>query len=281
MGLAVMIDRMRRRGGLGSIAFYIVAIIAILVLGVMFGGVLAGLAFFGAAGEGPGYEFPESHRWHDVQWFAHTGVLLVGSLVVLLRNPASRPVLMQFFIGATVLLSIGALIFGHPEYLVFTVLAIVLGFLYPNRAGLLDLHSERDPIYLFVTLGLTMSVGVALLPEAIDKLDLQRASFPADEHAEHLHWLLGVIFLAQYLSAGLLVSSGRPGGRALAMLVGTSLACLGLGGLVLHDASGVVAVWSGAGSTLALAAGGAFIALGVYGHRLATARSRGLVSVGD
>ena len=241
--------------------------LTILFFGVLSGGVLAGLALFGSAGEGPGYDFPDSHRWHDIQWAAHTGILLVGSLVALQFKPATRPVLVQFLIGATIILAIVALLFGHPEYLIFPAAAIILALLYQNRAGLLDFVGERGLTNL-LPLGLAIAIGLVLLPEALDKLDLQRANVSGDEHAEFLHWALGLVLLLQYLLAGLLIASGRPGSRALSYIVGASMIFLGIGALVLQSQDGIVATWSVPGALLALAGGSAFFAIAGAGDRL-------------
>ena len=125
-------------------------------------------------------------------------------------------------LAATIILAIVALLFGHPDFLIFPAAAIVLALLYPNRAGLLDFLGERDRTNL-LPIGLAIAAGLILLPEALDKLDLQRANVSGDEHAEFLHWSMGLILLMQYLLAGFLIASGRPGSRALAYIVGASM----------------------------------------------------------
>src|SRR5687767_3692662 len=73
------------------------------------GGILGLLAPWTFLGDWPGHQYPELHRWHDAQWGAMVGIFVGGSLALLLRRPAERPVLVQFLLvatGALVLLNV-------------------------------------------------------------------------------------------------------------------------------------------------------------------------------
>ncbi|CAN5601247.1 hypothetical protein BH23CHL2_BH23CHL2_21210 [soil metagenome] len=148
------------------------------------------------------------------------------------------------------------------------MLAGVLALIHGDLKALVQLPGRGRPLRI-MPLAVGIVVAVTLLPEALNKLELQRRNAAGDEHAEFLHWSLGLLLVFQHLLAGMLIGTDQRGSRDLSIVSGLSLLFLGLGALVLHDTPGVAAVWSVTGALLALTGGVAFFVVGVAGHRLA------------
>lgn len=211
------------------IAFAVVVVLAALVFLVLFGSAFAAFAPWlaeGGDGPPPGYTDPPSHRWHDAQWAAHTGLLLGGSLLALLRRPLHKPLLVQFLAVAVAVFAILALVFDGPSNLVVLIPIALVAALYPDRRALLDF--SRPTGLSIPLLVIAVLAAVLMAPDAWDKLQLQIDDAHGDEHAEHTHWSASALLLLNLLVAGVLAATGRPGWRALGVIAGLAFVYLGL-----------------------------------------------------
>jgi len=260
-----------------------VAFTVVVVLSALFFLVLLGSAFAvfspwlagGGDGPPPGYDDPASHRWHDAQWAAHTGILLGGSLLALLWRPLSKPLLIQFLALATVVLAVMTAIGGAPENAIVLVPVALVIALYPGRRALLDL-SRTDGFYLPV-LALAVVAALVMAPDAWDKLWLQLDAASGDEHAEHSHWIGSTLLTINLLVAGVLMATRRPGWRALGVLLGLAFIYLGGTALTARDyLEGVAAIgqWSTVAGVLALLVGAGYLGLALASDRLSVITPR-------
>jgi uncharacterized membrane protein YidH (DUF202 family) len=227
---------------------------ALLALTVM-GGIPGLLAPWVFVGDWPGHQFPEIHRWHDAQWGAMLGLLIGGSLLLLGRRPASRPVLAQFLVVAA-----GALVLLNAPFdplILLGLLAGVLGpivaiaLLYPNRAALLSLRPASLRSFNWPLLAISLLSGVVMARPAWRWYDLQRLG-AADEHSQYQHWTIAAVLAVVLVIAGLLAATGRPGSQALGVLAGLTFIYLGIAAIQVPDHAGS---WGTRGGALAFVAG--------------------------
>ena len=250
------------------IAFYVVtALTALMVLG-LFGSIFAAFSpWISDPGEGPGYEFPKTHRWHDAQWAAHTGILLGGSALALLWRPERRPLLMQFLVAATLVVCVLTLIIGNAELLILIVPVGLMAFLYPDRRALLQWRSSGFNVAL---LGIAVVAALVALPYAVDMYQLQLDDVAGDEHAEHSHWAVSLLLTLNLLLAGVLASMRRPGSRTLGILGGLAFVYLGFVALTSYegDPGAPLGIWSTTPAILAILAGLGYLGATLMEERL-------------
>ena len=207
----------------------------------------------------PGFT-PELHRWHAAQWGALKGILVSGSLLVLLWRPRAKPVLVQFValsVGVLALLTVplapGTLVFLWPFLLVIAT--------YPAPRALLDV-SRQEPLSRPL-LALTLLAALLLAPYAWRSL-LWQLGGVGGEHAALFHWIESVVISIVLVLAGVLAAMKRPGWQALGIIVGLAFIYLGAVALQVpyHDGS-----WGIAGGLLATLGGCGFIATTVWEAR--------------
>ncbi|MDQ3548940.1 MAG: hypothetical protein M3439_08985 [Chloroflexota bacterium] len=253
------------------IAFAIVVVIAALFYLVLVGSVFSVPSPWLAEGGGgppPGYVYPESHRWHDAQWAAHTGILLGGSLLALFWRPMRKPLLVQYLTIAIVVFVTVTVVTDGPDNLIFLVPVALVVALYPNRRALLD-ASRPGGMYIPI---LTLAVIAALLmaPDAWDKFQIQADNPAGDEHAEHGHWGGSAFLMLNLLVAGVLTATRRPGWRVLGVIAGLAFVYLGVATLTTRDDGGrdPAGLWSTAGAALALLAGVGYLGMTLMADQL-------------
>lgn len=251
------------------IGFMVVAGLTALATWILFGSIFAFfMPWVSNPGEGPGYAFPETHRWHDAQYGAHTAILLGGTAALLFFRRTRKPILMQFLILASVVYAVLGTILGHPETLASLALAVILALLYPNRRELLKV----TPLNWNVPLLVVAIVAAAIaLPYAIDMFRMQLNHGAGDEHGEFGHWGMAMIVLLNLLLAGVLAATRRPGSRALGVVGGSAFIYLGVAALTSRDAGGFPppGIWSTFPALLSILAGIGYIGAAVMDERLA------------
>lgn len=251
------------------IGFMVVAALSAVLIWVLFGSIFAFfMPWVANPSEGPGYAFPETHRWHDAQYGAHTGILLGASAALLLWRRARKPVMVQFLVLAGVVYTILGTIAGHPETAVALVLPLILAMLYPNRRELLSIRPGNWNIPL---LAIAVVAAAVALPYAIDMFRLQLNHGAGDEHGEFGHWAMALILLINLLLAGVLAATGRPGSRVLGTLAGVTFIYLGIAALTSRDAGGFPppGIWSTFPAILSILAGAGYIGASLLEERIA------------
>jgi hypothetical protein len=191
----------------------------------------------------PGYTY-ELHLWHGSQWGAWMGIIVCGSLLMLLRRPREKPLLMQFVVLA---IALQALLYNllapgfEPFTVVFLVGALVVAASYPDPRRLLTFRSEAQvsrPL-----LALALAAGGLLALDVARNLRWQFAG-GGGEHYDFGHWALAVGVAAVLTLGVLLTASRRPGWRSLGVLVGAAFIYLGLAAVTVPDSGGS---WGSAG----------------------------------
>ena len=256
-------------GKVRRIGFMVVAGLTVLATWILFGSIFAFfMPWVANPGEGPGYAFPETHRWHDAQYGAHTATLLGGTAALLFLRRTRKPILMQFLILASIVYAVLGTMTGHPETLASLALAVILALLYPNRRDLLRISPMNWNLPL---LAVAIAAALIALPYAIDMFRMQLNHNAGDEHGEFGHWGMALILLINLLLAGVLAATRRPGSHALGVLAGFAFIYLGVAALTSRDAAGFppLGIWSTVPALLSILAGVGYIGASLLDERLA------------
>lgn len=203
----------------------------------------------------PDYTYP-LHLWHGAQWGTWMGILICGSLLLLLRRPREKPLLMQFIVLAIALQALlyFLLVGFHPAPVVFLVGALIVAAVYPEPRSLLSVAGGARTSRPLLGLGLAVAALLAL--DVSRNLRWQFAGV-GGEHHELGHWTIAVGVAAVLTLGALLTASRRPGWQSLGVLVGAAFVYLGLAAVTVPDSAGS---WGLAG-VIAVLGGVAFIVL--------------------
>lgn len=236
-------------GGKRRIIFPILAGLLALVGFVLLDGVREGIAPWSLHVD---YDpQPQVNRWHYLAHGATVGVLLAGSMLALVWQPARKPLLLQMYVlGFTTL----ALVYGTtdpisivgflPMVLIITALLVAA---FPDRRALLQLPRPGASRLL---LGLTALAAAGMLP-AIARAFTHLYDKPAfDGAADPERWGADIIMSFVLIIAGLLVSSRRGGWRPLGVIVGIDFFYIGAAALTIPDQPGS---WGVIGGILSIA----------------------------
>jgi hypothetical protein len=251
------------------IGFMVAAALAAVTILVVFGSIFAFfMPWVANPGEGPGYAFPDTHRWHDAQYGAHTAILLGGSALLLLLRRTRTPILMQFFVLASIVYTVLGTISGHPETVIALVIAVILVLLYPDRRSLLTFGPRQ---WSFPLLAVAILAAAIAMPYAIDMFRMQLNHVAGDEHGEFGHWAMALILLINLLLAGVMAATRRPGSGTLGVLAGLAFIYLGVAALTSRDAGGFPppGIWSTFPAVLSMLAGIGYIGAALMDERLA------------
>jgi hypothetical protein len=199
----------------------------------------------------PDYTYP-LHLWHGAQWGTWMGILICGSLLLLLRRPREKPLLMQFVVLAMALQALlyNLLVGFHPATIVFLVGTVIVAAVYPEPRSLLSFARDHRTSRPLLVLGLTAAALLAL--DVSRNLRWQFAGV-GGEHYDLGHWIIAVGVAAVLTLGALLTASRRPGWRSLGVLVGAAFVYLGLAAVTVPDSAGswglagVIAVLGGVG----------------------------------
>jgi hypothetical protein len=251
------------------IGFMVVAGLTALATWILFGSIFAFfMPWVANPGEGPGYAFPDTHRWHDAQYGAHTAILLGGAAALLFFRRTRKPIVMQFLVLASIVYAVLGTMLGHPETLASLVLAVVLALLYPDRRELL----RSSPMnWNFPLLAVAIAAALVALPYAIDMFRMQLNHVAGDEHGEFGHWGMAMIVLINLLLAGVMAATRRSGSHALGVLGGVAFIYLGVAALTSRDSGGFPppGIWSTFPALLSMLAGIGYIGASLMDERLA------------
>jgi hypothetical protein len=240
------------------IAFYVVVLSAALLL-VIFGSIFAlASPWIPDPPEGPGYDAPKDHRWHDAQWGAFTGIMYGAMLLTLLRRPEGKPLVVQFLVVATLVFTVLALIAGYTGVVAFLVPVALVAALYPDPSALRSFSPGRPASWNLVQLAVAVISLLVALPYAIDHFRLQLDDLAGDEHAEFHHWALALPPATNLAIAGALAATGRPGARIVGALAGVAFDYLGVAAITSLDAgddTNPAGIWGATAAVLSIAAG--------------------------
>jgi hypothetical protein len=236
-------------GGKRRIIFPILAGILALVGFILLDGVREGIAPWSLHVDYDNQ--PEVSRWHYLAHGATVGVLLAGSMLALVWQPARKPLLVQMYVLGFLTL---ALVYGTKDpasiagFLpVVLVIAGILFAAFPDRRALLRVPR---PGASKLMLGLTAVAAIGMAP-AVVRAFTHLYDKPAFEGAvEPERWGADIIMSFVLIIAGLLVSSKGGGWRVLGVIVGINFFYIGLAALTIPDQPGS---WGTIGGLLSIA----------------------------
>lgn len=189
----------------------------------------------------PGIHHPEMHLWHDAQFGALVGIMIVGSLLALLWKPRQQPLVAQFLALGS-LLYVGILVPFDPGAALFLgILLTVPLACYPTLPNLVNFR--RTESLSFPLLGTTLLIATLFSPSAWSWLQLQLVD--NGEHAIANHWVTGVALVGVLSLAGFLAATRRPGWPVLGLLVGLALLHQGTAAITLPYQPGSLGLTGG------------------------------------
>jgi hypothetical protein len=205
---------------------------------------------------------PDAWRWYAAVWAAVTVILGAGPLLMLLRRPRERPLLMQFWVLGQVATTAAWLTATWPAFEFDEIIMILIVLVaYPAPRALLSLRSEErisKPL-----LGLSLLAAVALAPVLWSNLQLQLTDAGSEFHTtgQYMH----VVYITLLVPlGGLLAATRRPGWQMLAAIIGIALIYLGAASITVPTHPGS---WGMLGGLASLLGGLAFVALPRYEDR--------------
>lgn len=215
----------------------------------------------------------DPHLWHIAELSALSLFLLGGTMLGVALYPLEQPLLVQFFVGAMVILGIGITPFDFRGAVCFLIAGAVF-LAYPNRHALLSLKSSR-PISK-VLLVASLVFAVYLDPLIWQEVNLQVLGNGTGEiHAQFLHWIGSALLYILLIVAGLLASTRRPGWKALSAVTGITYCFLGI---VAMLSQGYAGSWGEFGGLFAIFGGVLYMMLAIVVSKDAPARENVPVS---
>jgi|GEM_PF-2716852 len=194
---------------------------------------------------------PELNKWHYVGHGATVGVLLSGSMLALVWQPARKPLLLQMYVLGFMTL---ALTYGLADPMAVVGFLPIIGVI---AALLTAVYPDRRAIWTFsklgasrLMLGMTALAAVGMAP-AIIRAFTYFFDEPAFEGAaDPERWGADIIMSFVLIIAGLLVSSKRGGWRTLGVIVGIDFFYIGVSALTIPNQAGS---WGTIGGILSIA----------------------------
>jgi hypothetical protein len=203
----------------------------------------------------------EAHRWHGAQFAALLAILLGGSLLTLIWRPRRTPLLAQYLIASSSIMTALFAVFLGPVALTLAAPFAAVAALYPDRAALFDLNSHER---WSRPLGALSLITAALLIQPTYVALSYQILYPHSEHSEHFHWVAAAALAVALALGGLLAATRGPGWRILAALVGIAYVYLGLAAVAVPAHAGS---WGVSGGIVAAVAGALYIALALIPGR--------------
>lgn len=202
-----------------------------------------------------GVQEPDPWRWHAAVYGAYGTILSCVPLLLLLRRPREKPLLMQFWLIGQ--LAVAAIWVGYtwpqfaPDH--FIMIGLILAA-YPAPRELLKFRPQGS--FNRFLLALTVVAGLAMVPVFVGsvRLHLDDAGSLMQETGQYMHatYIAMLVPLASFLAA-----TRKNGWKELAIIAGITLLYLGLAAIFLPDHTGS---WGTAGGVAAIIGGGAYIA---------------------
>ncbi|MFC4597397.1 hypothetical protein [Cohnella hongkongensis] len=178
---------------------------------------------------------PEELRFHGAVHGALIGVLLSGSLFILLWRPLAKPLLVRFyFVGHLIFLGTLAAtgpafaLTRFPIFVLFGILLAVLYFAYGNRREILRPTEPANLDRPMLVLSIVALLG--LLPFLINGAVQQ-----FQETEEQFRWGEGTALALTLIYGSFMVSTARKGAGALGLLLSFTYMYMGAAALALPD----------------------------------------------
>jgi hypothetical protein len=206
---------------------------------------------------------PEVHRFQYAQHGATVGILFSGSLLAMLWRPATKPLLLQFYVLGFLTLTVTyTALTLTPVAIIFATVLTLLAITYPNRAELFSFRGSESmsrPL-----LGMAAVGAATLLPYAAVNLWREIDGVDAAAYGDSMRWAGSAVLAFGLILAGLLAATRRPGFRELGIILGIDFLFLGAAALKVPDHDGS---WGVAGGVLSLIWGAAWIAMTIHESR--------------
>lgn len=229
------------------IGFYVAGGLFLLV-SLAFFGLMAGILAYAFTGWFQAAELG-IHQLHETLASAFFWSLIAGMLFTVVRPAQTIGALRQTLAMLAAFLLL--LLAGFSDNLmgplvmmsILFVLAVATAALHPARHKILRREGRLQPLLL----GLAAVAAIPLLSYALNQLQIQIGSNPADAHAEVGHWMIMSAYGVAIVLYGLLASLRSPGWRVPAWSAGILAVLFGLASILMPaQASSVGATWGAA-----------------------------------
>lgn len=188
---------------------------------------------------------PDEIRFHAAAHGAMIGILFSLTLLALLKNPQSKPVLLRFyFVGHFIFL--GTLTATDPSLalqsaFVFVMFAVVLLVLYGTYGQRREIFRPSEPVVLNRPLLLLNGIALlGLLPVMVIGVVKQ-----FQDPVQQFRWGEVTALSLNLLYGGYLSASGRNGSRTLGIVVGITYAFMGAAAITIPNHPGSWGLWGG------------------------------------
>jgi len=193
---------------------------------------------------------PEDLRFHGAVHGALIGVLLSGSLFILLWKPLTKPLLVRFyFVGHLIFLAtITATgpVFALTRFSIFVIFGVIMAILYFSYGQRREIIRPTEPVNIDRPLLILSFVALfALLPFLITGAIEQ-----FKETEEQFRWGEGTALALTMIYGSFMVSTGRKGAGALGLLLAFTSAYMGAAALALPDHEASWGIWGGCAAIL-------------------------------
>lgn len=187
---------------------------------------------------------PEVMRWHAAAFGSYATILTAVPLLLLLKRPREKPIIMQFWLLGQILSMIvwNAMMWSKVDFdFMQPIIVAIMVLVYPAPRELFQRKAE-DQVSKRI-LGLCLVVLVVLLPLFWKSFQLQlNPASPLHETGQYV-WAIYNFTLIPL--AGLLAANKRPGWKTLLSLAGIALLYLGVSAISVPNHDGSWGLWGG------------------------------------
>ena len=187
---------------------------------------------------------PEIMRWHAAAFGSYATILTAVPLLLLLKRPREKPLLMQFWLIGQALSIIvwnammwSKISFDFMQLIMYAIMVLV----YPAPRELFQFKVEGQVSKRL--LGVSLVVLVVLLPLFWKSFQLQLN--PASQLFETGQYVWALYNFVLIPLAGFLSASKRPGWKTLLSLAGIALLYLGVSAVSVPNHDGSWGLWGG------------------------------------
>lgn len=193
---------------------------------------------------------PDELRFHAAVHGALIGLLFSGSLITLLWNPLSKPLLLQFYMAGHLVFLAVLLVtdvqLAQQSFFIFILFAIILLVLYAAYGKRKELFRPSEPSApRRAMLAMAVVALLGLLP-FITKGIIGQYQDPVQQ----FRWGEDAVFGIVMLYGGYLAAKGRRGSRTLAVLLSLAYMFLGAASITLPHYPGSWGIGGGTASIL-------------------------------
>jgi len=187
---------------------------------------------------------PEVMRWHAAAFGSFATILTAVPLLLLLKQPREKPLLMQFWLIGQVLSIIvwNAMMWSKVDFdFMQPIIIAIMLLVYPAPRELFQFKTGGQASKRL--LGLSLVVLVVLLPLFWKSFQLQLN--PASQLYETGQYVWAIYTFALIPLAGFLAASKRSGWKTLLSLAGIALLYLGVSAVSVPNHDGSWGLWGG------------------------------------